>query len=108
MKVYPKTKLGKWSFWLIIATPFLFFVGTQFAGILYESVDSGGSILDDIAVRPMVSITMLLGVAAGIAAFIIGVVAIRKHEERAFLAYLSTLLGGILLLFAIGQMIVPD
>jgi len=103
----PKTALGWWSLGLIIAMPILFFVGGTFANTLYTDVDSGGAILADIAARPALALSMLAGMVAGIAAFIIGLLAILRKKDRTLLVIASTVIGALLLLFLAGEVIFP-
>ena len=106
-RITPRTTLGKWSVGLIIAMPILFFIGSSFTDSLYESVPAGGTILADIAERPALALTMLAGMAAGISAFIVGLLAIVRKKERALLVYVSTLIGALLTLFLAGEIIFP-
>ena len=103
----PKTRLGKWSVGLIVAMPILFFVGASFTNSLYESVPSGNTILEDIAKRPALALTMLTGMASGVSAFITGLIAIIKQKERALLVYMSIIVGALLLFFLIGEILFP-
>lgn len=103
----PKAAVSKWSLWLIIAMPILFIIGTSMTDTLYESVAAGGTILKDIAARPALALTMLLGMACGIAAFITGLIAIIKEKERSILVYISTIAGLGLILFLSAEFISP-
>ena len=103
----PATKQGKWSIGLILAMFILFFVGTSFTNTLYASVPSGDSILQDVAARPALALTMLAGMAAGILAFIIGIVAVAAKKERSLYVYVSTLIGLLLAIFLAGEFISP-
>jgi hypothetical protein len=105
--VLPKTPLGWWSLGLIVAMPVLFFVGMSFTNLLYKSVPAGGTILKDITVRPALALTMLVGMASGISAFIIGLIAIIRQKERALLVFGSTLIGALLILFLLGEVLSP-
>jgi len=107
MFLIPKTKLGKWSLGLIAAMPTLFFFGSSFTNSLYKSVPAGSSIIEDIARRPALALTMLAGMLAGISAFITGLVAIIRHKERAPFVYISTIIGMLLILFLIGEIMFP-
>jgi hypothetical protein len=106
-KNMPKTVLGKWSLGLIIAMPLLFLIGMSFTDSLYESVPAGGTILADIVSRPALAITMLVGMAAGVSAFITGLITIIKQKERTLLVYVSTIVGAALTLFLIAEIIFP-
>jgi hypothetical protein len=106
LKILPITSLGKWSVGLIIAMPLLFIIGTSFTNSLYKSVPSGDTILADIASRPALALVMLAGMAAGISAFITGLLAIIK-KERALLVFVSGVIGALLLLFLAGEILFP-
>ena len=106
-KIIPGTTLAKWSVGLIIMMPILFVVGSSFSDSLYESVSAGRTILADIVTRPFVALTMLAGMASGISAFITGLIAILKQKEKALLVYVSTLIGGLLILYLIAEIAFP-
>ena len=107
VNLIPKTKLGKWSLGLIAAMPTLLFIGTSFTNTLYKSVPAGSTILEDIARRPALALTMLVGMVAGISAFIVGLTAIIRQKERALLVYVATSIGMLLILFLIGEVLFP-
>ncbi len=107
VNLIPKTKLGKWSLGLIIAMPTLLFIGASFTNSLYKTVPAGSTILEDITRRPALALTMITGMVAGILAFIIGLIAIVKKEERAPLVYVATFIGMLLILFLIGEGLFP-
>jgi hypothetical protein len=107
MKFLPGTTLGKWSVGLIVLMPILFVIGSSFSGMLYDSVQSGRTILADISARPFVALTMLAGMAAGIGGFITGLLAIIKSKEKTLLVYLSTILGGLLIVYLIAELAFP-
>ncbi len=103
----PHTNLGKWSLGLIIAMPILFIIGTSLTNTVYDSIPAGGSIIQDIAARPALALTMLTGMAAGILASVTGLVAIIRQKERSFLVILSTAIGTLLIIFLAGEFISP-
>jgi hypothetical protein len=103
----PGTTLGRWSVGLIIAMPILFAIGSSFSDSIYESVPAGRTILADVAARPYLALTMLAGMATGISAFIVGLLAILKHRDKALLVYVSTVFGGLFVLFLIGELAFP-
>jgi hypothetical protein len=103
----PKSNLGKWSLGLIIAMPLLLLIGTSFTTTLYESVPSGDTILADIGNRPALAITMLIGFASGISAFITGLTAIINRKDRSIMVYAATVLGAGLILFLIAEFLFP-
>lgn len=103
----PKTKLGKWSIVLIIAMPLLFVLARQFMNMFYESVSAGDTILQDIAKRPALALTMLTGMACGVSSFITGLIAIIRKKERSVLVYISTFIGFLFTLFLIAEVAFP-
>lgn len=105
-KILPATVLGKWSAGLILAMPVLFFIGASFTNTLYQSVPAGGTILADMSARPALALSMLAGMAAGISAFIIGLLAIIK-KEKAILVYIACIIGALLVVFLAGEVISP-
>jgi hypothetical protein len=108
ISILPKTKLGQWSLGLIIAAPILFSIGRSLTNTLYQSVTSGRTIIEDIAKRPLLAISMLLGMAAGITALITGLISLIENKERAVFVYLSTLFGALLTLFIIANLVFPE
>jgi len=87
--------------------PILFSIGTSFTNSLYKSVPAGSTILKDVAGRPALALTMLTGMATGISAFIVGLMAIIRQKERALLVYVATSIGMLLILFLIGEILFP-
>jgi len=85
----------------------LFFIGSFFRNLLYVSVPAGDTILEDIARRPALALTMLAGMASGISAFITGLIAVIKKRERGLLVYISTTMGFLLILFLLGEILFP-
>jgi len=103
----PGTALGTCTVGLIVAMPILFIIGSSFSNSLYELVPAGRTIRADIAARPYLALTMLAGMATGISAFIVGLLAIVKHKDNALLVYVSTVIGGLLMLFLVGELAFP-
>jgi hypothetical protein len=106
-RIMPRSTLGKWSIGLIVAMPLLFTIGMSFTHSLYESVPAGGTILRDIAVRPALALTMLAGMAAGVSAFVTGLLSILRQKDHALLVYVSSLIGALLMLFLIAEVAFP-
>jgi undecaprenyl pyrophosphate phosphatase UppP len=104
----PKSKLGKWSVWLIPAMVILFLIGLSLPTILYKSVPAGDSPISDIMNRPALAISMLLGFGAGCAAFVTGLISIIKKKERAFFVYVCTLIGAVVIVLSIPLFLFPD
>ena len=103
----PKTNLGKWSVGLILTMFVLLFIGTSLTDTLYDSVPAGNTILADIISRPALAISMLAGFGAGVSALVTGLISIIKQKERAFLVFLSTLVGAALTFFLIAEFLFP-
>lgn len=103
----PRSKPGKWSVWLVIVMPILFVIGSSLADTMYDSVAAGRTILADISARPVLALTMLAGMAAGIAGFVTGLMAILKQKEKTLLVYLSTLVGGLFVIYLIAELAFP-
>ena len=107
-RLIPRTTPGRWSVGLIVVMPILFVIGFSLSGSLYESVPAGGTIPADIAARPFLALTMLAGMATGILGFITGLLAIVKQKEKALLVYISTVIGGLLILYLIAELAFPN
>jgi hypothetical protein len=105
--IMPKTRLGKWSVGLIAAMLLLLIIGTSLASSLYRSAPAGDTLLADTAARPALALTMLAGMAAGISAFITGLLAIIRQKERALLVYVSSAIGALLVAFLAGEFLFP-
>ena len=103
----PGNRLGRWSVGLIAIMPILFVIGSSFSSSLYKSVSAGRTILADIAARPLLALTMLAGMAAGISGFITGLLVIVKQREKALLVYISTMMGGIFTLYLVAELAFP-
>ncbi len=106
LEFIPKTILGRWSVGLIIVMPVFFYIGFSFVGF-YESVLAGKTILQDIILRPGVSLPMLIGMVLGVLSFITGLVSIIRKKEHTLLAYAATMIGGLLTLFLLGEIFLP-
>lgn len=106
-RLTPRTTLGRWAVGLVVAMPILFVIGLSFTSSLYQSVPAGQTILADIAARPALALAMLAGMGAGISAFVVGLLAIVKRRENALLVYVSTVIGGLLVLFLAGEVAFP-
>ncbi len=102
MKVHfiPKTLLGKWSIWLIIAF-IVFFITFQ---LLVASGQRGGAtFFSNLAL----SVPMLIAGISGISAFFTGIIGIVKSKERSVLVSLATIIGFFILFLILGEFRVP-
>jgi hypothetical protein len=50
---------------------------------------------------------MLAGMAAGVSAFIVGLLAIVRRKENALLVYVSTVIGALFVLYLAGEVVFP-
>jgi hypothetical protein len=106
-RITPKTTSGWWSVGLFVAMPILIFTGFSFTNTLYPSVLAGESLLADVIARPALALTMLAGFAAGISAFITGLLAILWQNEKSALVYISTAAGALLIFYLAGEFMFP-
>jgi hypothetical protein len=107
VNLMPKTNLGRWSIGFIVVMPILFYLGFSLARGLYQSVPAGKTIIADISARPVLALSMLTGNTCGIAAFFTGIQALIKEKERSIFVIISTIVGGLVLLFLAGEIVFP-
>ena len=98
--VLPKTPLGKWSVGLFAAL-ILFLV---LFIILVSSGQRGGETFFS---NLLLTVPMLLAGTCGVAAFVTGLIGIIKSKERSILVYLAILIGFDILVFCLGEVLVP-
>ncbi|MBM3205765.1 hypothetical protein FJZ41_02895 [Candidatus Shapirobacteria bacterium] len=96
----PQTRLGEWSFRLIIAF-FLLLIVFRF---LVASGQRGGETFFS---NLFLAMPMLLAWLGGVSAFFAGLLALIKSKERAVFVFLSTLMGFFILLFSLGEILFP-
>jgi hypothetical protein len=98
--VLPRTLLGKWSVGLIGGL-ILFFA---LMVLLVASGQRGG---DTFFSNLALSIPGLLAGACGIAAFFTGAIAVTLSRERSGLVFLAVIIGLLVLIFCLGEFLVP-
>lgn len=105
MFIVPKTKLGKWSVWLII----VFFVLFILVQIIAAVGHSQGAFDSDSAkiYQILIPITIIPAGICGIAAFFTGIISIIKIKERSVFVSLATAIGFFVLIFVLGEILVP-
>jgi hypothetical protein len=89
-----KTKLGKWSVWLAVASIVLIAIGTILTSVYNLTIRA--------------PLFMVIGIAAdliGISAFFLGLVAILHNKERSFFVYPAVMLGALILILNLGILI---
>ena len=102
MKVYfsPKTPLGKWSVWLIVAFVLLIVV---FQLLVSSGQRGGDTFLDNM----LLTIPMFLAGICGISSLVIGLIGITISKDRSILVFLASILGLFVLIFVLGEIIFP-
>jgi cytochrome bd-type quinol oxidase subunit 2 len=96
----PKTRLGKYSFRLLLGFVFLFAV----AQILVISGQRGGETFFD---NLWLSIPMSLAFLCAIASFVVGIMSIVRDNERSPLVLIASLIGFVVLFFLGGEFLFP-
>jgi len=103
MLIMPHSKEGRWSVIWALLMPGLFCLGSFLARGWYRGIPAGNSLKEDFLKRPLLVLTMLSGMLAGVLAFAIGLRAIVKQKERNLLVWLATFSGALLIFFLLGQ-----
>ena len=98
--VLPKTSWGKWSVGLVLA--FILFFALFV--ILVASGQRGGETFFS---NLLLTVPMFLAGTCGVAAFVTGLIGIIKSKERSILVYLAILIGLYILVFGLGEVLVP-
>jgi hypothetical protein len=96
----PKTRLGRWTVWLIVA--FIILMAVFY--ILVASGQRGGATFFS---NLFLTVPGLAAAISGIAAFFTGIIGVIRDRERAILVYLSTLLGFLILLYCLAEFMFP-
>ncbi len=101
----PKTKLGRWSVWLII----VFFVLFILMQIIAAVGRSQGAFDSDSfnAYQILIPITIIPAGICGLAAFFTGIISIIKSKERSVFVFLATAIGFFVLIFLLGEILFP-
>ena len=98
--VLPKTSWGKWSVGLIVAF-ILFFV--LFLILVASGQRGGGTFFSNL----LLTVPMLLAGTCGVAAFVTGLIGVIKSKERSILVFLAILISLYILVFCLGEVLVP-
>lgn len=106
MRIMPQSTIGKIAVLLILSMFGLFYAGASSVG-LYDDVASGDSILADILARPLVAVSMLAGFVSGLTSFGLGLTALFKKKDHAFLVYVALVIGAMLIVLLIGEIVSP-
>lgn len=94
----PRTRLGWWAVGLVIVYSMLSILNTSVFMRLPEDVAWRQTVL------PFYGIFMIL---CGLAAGVVGLLAILRFQERSWMVWLSVLAGGTVLVFVLGEFLIP-
>jgi hypothetical protein len=100
VRFIPRTSLGKWSIWLIVAVIVLYII---FQLLVASGQRGGATFFSNLAL----SVPMLLAGISGISAFFTGIIGIIKSKERSILTFIATVVGFFILFFILGELLVP-
>ncbi|MBD3310839.1 hypothetical protein GF351_06495 [Candidatus Woesearchaeota archaeon] len=104
--IIPKSILGKVSAILLIIMPIFLFIGMK-SVVLYEGIQSGRTILQDIILRPGIALPMLAAFISGISAFVTGMTGIIRKKDHSVIIFLSTTMGFFVLLWVLAEILFP-
>lgn len=96
----PKTCLGKWSVGLICS---FFLIFGLFLIFIALGQQGGGTFFGNLKL----AIPFLLSGIMGVASFFTGIIGIIKNKERSILVFLSTAIGFLVLVFMLGEILIP-
>jgi len=98
--VLPKTSLGKWAVGLIA-------VFILFLALFIILVLSGQRGDEAFFSNLLLTVPMLLAGTCGVAAFVTGLIGVIKSKERSILVFLAIFVGFDILVFCLGEFLVP-
>lgn len=101
----PKTCLGKWSVKCLAGFIGLYLLSLILVGLGMRHERGVTSIAP--AFQLFLMAAGILALVCGIAAFGIGVVGIIKEKERSVLVFLSAIIGTLVLIFILGEFLIP-
>ena len=92
--------MGKWSTGLIVAF-FLFFA--LFAALVASGQRGGETFFGNLAL----TIPAFLAGVSAISAMVVGIISIVRSRERSVFVFLATVIGLLVLIFLLGEILVP-
>jgi hypothetical protein len=102
MKSYflPRTNPGEWSAILIVVLMVSF---AMFYSFVAAGERGGMTFFSNL----LLAIPMVIAGISGIAAFVVGLVAMLRYRERSILVYITTAMGLFVLIFSLGEILFP-
>ena len=97
----PKTKLGKWTIWLLGTCVLLLVIGNM----IRVAQDRAGIGDWTFFTNLKRTLPMAIGEIAGLAGFFTGLVAIWKKKERSILVFISLAIGLLLFVMFIAELL---
>ncbi len=95
--ILPKTSLGWWSVWLLLACVLLFVI------IVVLGAFTG------VADSPLVAdISGPIGLLLGAGSFTLGLLSIIKSKERSILVFLALIIEVLFLVIIVGELLIPQ
>jgi len=101
----PKTKLGRWSVWLIIVF-FVLFILVQIIAAVGRSQGAFDSNSLNVF-QILIPIIIIPAGICGIAAFFTGMISIIKSKDRSVFVFFATAIGFFVLIFLLGEILSP-
>lgn len=96
----PRTRFGKWSVSLIGASVAFFAI----AMLLVMAGQRGGDTLFD---NLWLAVPMLLAGASAIGAFFVGILGVIRQKDRSVLVMATIVIGLLVIIFILGEIIIP-
>jgi hypothetical protein len=92
ISILPKTSLGRWSVWLVVACVLLFVLIVALGAFTGVDVTILGSV----------------GILLGAGSFVTGLIGIIKNKERSILVFLAIIIEVLALIIILGELLIPQ
>ena len=92
ISVLPKSLLGRWAVWLVVACVLLFVLIVALGAFTGVDVNILGSV----------------GILLGASSFVTGLVSIIKSKERSILVFLAIIIEVLALIVILGELLIPQ
>lgn len=108
---FPKTKLGKWSAWLVIIGFLIIIFLNIIVGIIHsnDKCDENGICYSssDGIFRIFNIVLSLLAMASVVIAGITSIISVFKYKDYSIILFITSLLGILGIIFVLGEFLVP-